>query len=262
MKPMASSPNSFFDRLPASGLREDAFDDALRTRTSLPNDNSDFWDQFEGDEDLFEESTPKPRRRGRAKDYSGDGVTAQRMCQTEVALRLARCLAESSLMDRGIHVVLGGAEVNRRGDDTEFPVARYLSRWGFSRDRSRRGVQPPWIGFYTNKRTSRKLLLNFNRADTHLMAFFATGQRLIVHCTAGNVGATRSPAELHDLNRAIGRAIGWYGTQAEDVIAVCTPRTERFRKLAAERSQFVGVQRAGLRFLHVDRGGTLTGLSS
>ena len=238
MKPMASSPDPIFDR----------------------NDTADYWSGIPGNDEILEESARNPRRRGRAKDYSGDGVTAQRMSQTEVALRLARCLAASPLMDRTIEVVLGGAEVNRRGDDTEFPVARYLSRWGFTRDRSRPGVEPPWIGFYTNGRTSRKLLLNFNRSDTHMVAFFATGQRLVVHCTAGNLGDTRSPAELHDLNRAIGRAVGWHGTRADDVIAVCTPRTGRFRKLAAERSGFVGVQRAGLRFLHVDRGGTLTGL--
>jgi hypothetical protein len=160
-----------------------------------------------------------------------------------------------------VYVHVGAAELNRRGDDVDvFAVRRHLSRWGFSKDHGREGVTPEWIGFYTNRRTQRQLLVNFDKYDGHVMAFFATGRRLVVQCTAGNVGNTRSPAEHHDLHRAVGRAICWGGSKPDDVIAVCTPRSERFRKMTAERRESVGVKRAGLRFLHVDRAGGIIGL--
>jgi hypothetical protein len=219
---------------------------------------AEYWNSIPTNEEIEADDPP---RRGRAKNYAGDGVTNIRMCQTEVALRLGRCLAESPLLEGTVYLFLGGVELTRREDEVLFPVARYLSRWGFTKDRGRAEARPRWIGFYSHKRHSRKLLLNFNKFDGHVMAFLATGRRLIVHCSAGNVTETRSPAEVHDLNRAMGRAVGWHGTKPDDIIAVCTPRSERFRKLTAERAKSVGVQRSGLKFLHVDRGGGIIGLT-
>lgn len=218
---------------------------------------AEYWNSIPTNEELEEMDPP---RRGRAKNYSGDGTNNIRMCQTEVALRLARCLAESPILEGTVFVRLGGVEINRQGDGVVFPVARYLSRWGYSKVPGRPGVEPRWIGFYTHKGHPRKLLLNFDKFDAHVMAFLTNGKRMIVHCAAGNVAQTRSPAEVHDLNRAVGRAIGWHGTKADDIIGVCTPRSERFRKLTSRRSKSVGVQRSGLMFLHVDRGGTIIGL--
>jgi hypothetical protein len=228
----------------------------------VPPPRETYWGTVPTNEeiDVYEEIDPP--RRGRAKDYSGDGITNVRMTQTEVALRLARHLAESPLLDGIVFVQIGGAEVNRRGDDVAvFPVRNYLSRWGFTKDRGRAKAKPKWIGFYTSSRSRRKLLLNFDKHDGHVTAVFADGRRLIVHCTAGNVGNTRSPAEHHDMNRAVGRAICWAGAKPDDVIAVCTPRSTRFRKMAAERSTSAGVKKVGLLFLNVDRGGGIQGLS-
>jgi hypothetical protein len=221
---------------------------------------ADYWDSIPSNEQLYEEQVENPPRRGRARNYSGEGVTNIRMSQTEVALRLARHIATSPLFTSLVIVKLGGAEVNRRGNDTIFPVARYLSRWGFSKDHPEVEVNPHWIGFYTHKSHPVKLALKFDKFEPHVWAPFATRARLVVHCSAGNVTETRSPAEVHDLNRAIGRAVGWGGTKPNDIIAVCVPRSERFRKLTAEKAKTVGVQRAGLRFLLVDRGGQVTGL--
>lgn len=220
-----------------------------------------YWASVPTNEQIDKEHEKNPPRRGAAKHYDRDGLVDIRLCQTEVVLRLGRHLTESPLLDGNVYVFVGAAELNRRGDDVDtFPVKRHLSRWGFTKDRGRAGVTPTWIGFYTNRRTKRKLLVNFDKHDGHVMAFFATGERLIVHCTAGNIGNTRSPAEHHDLHRAMGRSIGWPRAKPGDVFAVCTPRSERFRKLTAERREVEGVTRAGLRFLHVDRGGGLIGL--
>jgi hypothetical protein len=219
----------------------------------------DFWDSFFIDDGPSAYPSEPPRRRGRAKNYSGDGVTNVRMSQTEVALRVAAHLAKSPSFAGPVFVKLGGVEANRGTNDTAFPVATYLSRWGFSKDRLPTQTRPGWVGLYSNKVNSRKLLLGFDRFDPIVHTRLAAGRRIVVHCWAGNVTDTRSPAEVHDLNRAIGRAVGWKGTLTDDVIAVCIPRSERFRKLAAEKATSVGAQRAGLMFLHVDRGGTVSG---
>ena len=231
---------------------------------TLPHDDDksdDYWASVETNEQIRKDREENPPRRGPARHYSRDGIVDTRLSQTEVAFRLARHLAESPLFVGMVYVHVGAAELNRRGDDVDaFTVRRHLSRWGFSKDRGREGVTPEWIGFYTNRRTQRQLLVNFDKHDGHVMAFFASGQRLIVHCTAGNVGNTRSPAEHHDLHRAVGRAICWSGSRPDDVIAVCMPRSERFRTMTAVRRESVGVKRAGLRFLHVDRAGGIIGL--
>ena len=172
----------------------------------------EYWASVATNEQIREDRKKNPPRRGGARKYGKDGVVDTRMSQTEVALRLARHLAESPLFRSNVYVRIGGAEVNRRGDDVDvFPVKSHLARWGFSKDPNRPGFKPEWIGFYTSGRTGRKLLVNFDKHDGHIMAFFTTGQRLIVHCTGGNVGNTRSPAEHHDLHRAMGRAICWAG---------------------------------------------------
>lgn len=197
--------------------------------------------------------------RGRGKLYGADRTSEKRMCQTEVALRLGRHLAESPLLEGDVYLKLGGAELKRR-HDKPFNPATYMSRWGYTKDAGRAEADPPWIGFYSHKRHARKLLLNFDKFDAHIMAFFKGGRRLIVHCGGGDLEGTRSPAEVHEVHRMMGRAVGWHGTKLDDVIAICTPRTERFRKLTAEKSDSIGVKRAGLRFLHVDRGGGVMGL--
>jgi hypothetical protein len=229
--------------------------------TTLPDPYDESWDSSSSNEQDEEGRPENLPRRGRAKDYGGDGVTRSRMSQTEVALRVARHLATSPMFGSTVFVRLGGAEVNRRADDTVFPVATYLSRWGFSKDPWESELNPPWIGFYSFKQNGHKLLLSFRKFDAHVMAVFPNRRRLIVHCSAGNITETRSPAEVHHLNRTIGRAIGWKGTKPDDVIAVCIPRSERFRKLTTEKAKTVGVQRSGLRFLLVDRGGGISGLS-
>src|SRR6266550_4380074 len=242
---------------------DDDFDDfKLLESRGLTQEQEDYWASVETNEQIREARKANPERRGAARKYGKDGVVDTRMTQTEVALRLARHLAESPLIRSTVYVQIGGAEVNRRGDDVDvFPVSSYVARWGFSHDPGRVVPNlPDWIGFYTSRRTQRKLLVNFNKHDGHIMAFFTTGQRLIVHCTAGNVGNTRSPAEHHDLHRAMGRAIGWAGAKLEDVTAVCMPRSERFRKMTAERSASANVKKAGLLFFHVDRGGGMIGL--
>ena len=236
-------------------------DDPPDSFDGLTHRQRDYWNSVESNEEIQKDLDENPPRRGRARKYGDDRVVDTRMSQTEVALRVARHLSESPLLDGTVYVHVGGAEVNRRDDDSDFPVRSYLSRWGFSKDRGRAGVKPEWIGFYTGRRSKRQLLINFDKRDGHIRASFATGQRLIVHCTGGNLGNTRSPAEHHDLHRAVGRAICWAGARPDDVIAVCTPRSERFRQMTAARRKSVGVKRAGLLFLHVDRGGGMIGLA-
>jgi hypothetical protein len=203
------------------------------------------------------------RKRGKNKDYDGTGVSRTRMSQSETSLRCVKCLGESRLI-RGpnLYLRLGAAELRRRDGSPIFPVKNYLSRWGFAKEPNNEKYANHWGGFYTHTKTGRKLLLNFDKFDGHIMAFFVTGQRLIVHCIGGNIGNTRSPAEQHDFHRAVGRAVCWMGGKPDDITAICTPRSQRFRALADERREAAGVKSRNLLFLQVDRAGGLSGLTA
>jgi hypothetical protein len=230
-------------------------------RRGLTEEQEKYWATVETNDEILEDRRRNPPRRGPAKNYGGDGVVDTRMTHTEVTLRIARHLVESPLFKGVVFACIGGAEANRHGDDVPvFPVKSHLSRWGLSRDAPWNDVKPEWVGSYTSRRSHRTLYVLFMKHDAHILAYFPTGERLLVHCTAGNIGNTRSPAEHHDLNRVVGRAICWPYGEPGDVIAVCTPRSERFRKMTIKRRDSPGVKRARLLFLHVDRGGGILGL--
>src|SRR6476661_3398003 len=107
--------------------------------------SQDYWSTVPTNEQIREWEELNPRRRGRAKKFGKDGTSDKRMCQTEVALRLARHLVASPLFTGNVYVWLGGAEVNRDGNDSVFPVARYVRERACLRHQtiSVGGITPP-----------------------------------------------------------------------------------------------------------------------
>src|SRR4051812_1057389 len=113
----------------------------------LTKEQEEYWASVGTNEQILDDRLKNPPRRGAAKNYSGDGIVDTRMTQTEVALRLARHLVESPLFKGTVFVGIGGAEVNRRGDDVAvFPVSSHLSRWGLTKDPHWDDVLPEWVG--------------------------------------------------------------------------------------------------------------------
>jgi hypothetical protein len=248
------------DERPASGFREDAFDDRLREAyppRALP-ESRDYFDSVEG----RDEDAEPPRRRGRpllADDPNRDARNS-RMSQTEVGLRLAKHLSRSPLVSAAVLITLAGYELDRQGAAPDFPVTRYLSRWGYTRRRDG-DWKYPWCGIY-ERAGARDIVVNFRKSESHVLTQLATGQRLAVFISAGSlVAEPRNPLEDNQLSKVLGRIVKWKGARPDDFLAVCLPRSERFRKLAADSRTAEGVKRARILILHVDRGDGCKGLA-
>ena len=226
------------DRRPASGFREDAFDDRLR-----------------------ELNPPRPGR-GPAKltDLPKGAFKNTRMCQTENILRQRTAWRSAPLVIHDVLVTMAGYELVRR-EAKHFDVMTMMTKWGYVREPGNY-EKDEWIGFYAKRDQPRKILLNFDKLDGHIIARLVTGQRLVVLVTAGSLAPTRSSTESKQLSSVIGRISRWKKGAPNDLFAIGLPRTERFRKLVAEAREAEGVRRLGLLFLLVDRGGGFSGLPS
>jgi hypothetical protein len=224
------------DERPAWGLRDEAFDDRLR------------------------ELNPPPPGRGPAKltDLRAGAFKNTRMCQTENILRTANSLAQCTLIVHDVLVTMAGYELVRR-EAKHFDVMTMMTKWGYVREPGNY-EKDEWIGFYAKRHQPKKILLNFDKLDGHILARLVTGQRLVVLVTAGSLASTRSSTESKQLSSVIGRISRWKKGSPNDVFAIGLPRTERFRKLVADAREAEGVRRLGLLFLLVDRGGGFSGM--
>jgi hypothetical protein len=195
------------------------------------------------------------RRRGAAEDavYSPDPevwVMRNRVSQTEVSLNLGRFLLQSPLTRGNVTVTLAGYELTRR-ERPQFPVARYLTeKLGFAPKANRRHV---WRGHYSMRGAPQKLVVTFDRLEGHVSARLTNGDRLLVFVRGGRMHSERGSAEHRMVYSAIGRAATWAGARYADRLAICVPRSARFRKTLEDFRKAEGVRRLGIHMLTVDR---------
>jgi hypothetical protein len=186
-------------------------------------------------------------------------LAQHRMSQTEVGLRVGAFLLSSGLATTTVVVLLAGYEMTRR-ERPQFPARRFLTdRLGLTTDIA---DASGWRGTYYMKGRPHPLSLDWDKHAGHVATFLPSGQRLVVFVTAGLLRESRSPAEHTRFWRVLGRAIASPLTDATDLLAVCVPRSERYRKLAAEFRQAEGIVRSRLSVLTVDRTGYVDGLQS
>lgn len=184
-------------------------------------------------------------------------LAEQRMTQTEVGLRLAATLMSSGNVDGPVVYLLAGYELTRR-ENPQFPARRYLTeRLGFT---AADDNPKQWRGAYHQKGCPHPLVVDWDRHAGQVITHFASGQRLVAFVTAGLLSESRSPAEHKKFWQVIGRAITWPHAHPNDLLAVCVPRSERFRKLAAEYRQSEGIRRSRIAVFTVGRMGDVHGL--
>jgi hypothetical protein len=182
-------------------------------------------------------------------------LAATQMTQTEVSLRLARFLHAEGLSASDVDVALTGYELTRH-ERPRFPVVRFLTERGFARCQG--GEE--WRGAYRLSGATHGLRLHSEPDAGDVVARLASGERFIAHVSRGLLADSRSPAEHKLLRGVLGRAITFEHTEPRDVQVVAVPRSKRFRLLAARWRGAVGVARAGVHILTVDRAGTVDGL--
>jgi hypothetical protein len=158
------------DRRPAWGLRDDAFDDNLRSAnpprpTKKSRESSDDPGELDDFGDNADPDDGPPRRRGPAKltAHPNGAFKNSRMSQTETTLRTAHNLAKCPLIIHDVLVTMAGYEASRR-NAPEFPVMPTMTRWGYVREPGNY-KDGEWTGFYAKKDQPRKILLNFDRLN-------------------------------------------------------------------------------------------------
>lgn len=226
----------------------------------LIDDDDDDDEDDDDSTDAFSHATSdRLRRPERFAEDPSVWLAQHRMSQTEVGLRVASFLLSSGLAATPVVVLLAGYEMTRR-ERPQFPARRFLTdRLGLTTD-----IADPleWRGAYHMKGRPHPLCLDWDKHAGHVATFLPSGQRLVVFVTAGLLRESRSPAEHARFWRVLGRAIASPLTDATDLLAVCVPRSERYRKLAAEFRQAEGILRSRLAVLTVDRNGYVDGLQS
>ena len=219
-------------------------------------------DELESDDDPFGDSwfdSPGIRRPEKFSPDPAVWLAEHRMTQTEVGLRLSAHLLRTGIAANHVILHLAGYELTRR-ENPRFPARRYLiERLGFTTDIA---DALEWRGSYYMNGRPHALVLNWDKHAGHVATFLASGQRLVVFVTAGLLRESRSPAEHTKFWQVVGRAITSPLTDATDLVAVCVPRSERYRKLASQFRQAEGIIRSRLGVLTVDRTGYVDGLQS
>ena len=190
------------------------------------------------------------RPKGRNPQPPADRLAASRMSRTEAALRFARFLITSRVVTGDVHVSLTGFELNRR-KQPQFAVRRFLRE---------RGCMPcgevrDWRGRYTMKAVPFALVVTDDRSAADVVASIAHDRRLVTHVSRGCLESSRSSSEHRVLAALMGRALSHDGYAPGDVPAVVVPRSQAYRRLAAEWRELPLVRRSGLLILTIDRTG-------
>jgi hypothetical protein len=258
--PKRSLHNPEVDDLPAYGLREDAFDDGLRSLTRRTDDERARLReharrmQDEADEDAADDDDPYED-----PDF-GRQVwrRASRVTTTELCLFLGGNLLRQPVITSNINGWLSGHELKR--GPRQFDVDDFAVRkLGFSPKPQKKD---DWRGNYIMKGVRHKLVLKHDKLDPCITVRLASRQRLVIFVAGGRMHSKGhgEPGILRDL---IGRAASWMHGTPNDVFAVCVPRSEHFRQAVARWSQTEGARRLRLHFLTVERyTGAISGLDS
>ena len=244
--PTPGLPNALTDR-DTHSVRVAAFGSA----------SADDYDAAEPDDEPRSVRAPLVTR-GAEPDYDPDPavwLAANRMTRTEASLRLARYLLAERRVASDVAVSLTGHELTRR-ERPRFPVVRYLAE----RDVVHRDRTDDWRGTYLMKGATHALWLHSESAGADVVATLASGRHFVGHVSAGLLDASRSPAEHTQLRSALARAFTYELAEPDDLAAAVVPRSTRFRALAVRWRAALGVSRAGILILTVDRAGAVGGL--
>jgi hypothetical protein len=258
--PKRSLHNPEDDDRPAYGLRDDAYDDRLRSSTKpTAEERAELREharrmQDEADEDAADDDDPYDDPNFGRQVWR----RASRVTTTELCLFLGGNLLRQPEITSNVNGWLSGHELKpgaRQFDVDDFAVRKL----GFSPKPQKKD---DWRGNYMMKGVRHKLVLKHDKLDPCITVRLASRQRLVVFVAGGRMHSKGhgEPGILRDL---IGRAASWAHGTPSDVLAVCVPRSEHFRQVAARWSHADGARRLCLHFLTVERyTGAITGLDA
>lgn len=186
-------------------------------------------------------------------------ITADRMSQTEVSLRLALHLIDQSLVSGDVVVSLTGHELERN-NSPRFDVRAFLGVRGLAQATESGDWRGRYVRVAIRGRAEQAIVLHNRIGEGDVVARLSDGRRFFAEVGGGPIKPTRSPTEHRLLYGVIGRAVTTQCAMASDVICAVVPRSERTRALAAQWREAQRVKLSGIRLVTIDRAGAVHGL--
>jgi len=191
----------------------------------------------------------------RNKDSLELGLQADRMSETEVALRLADFILSLPHSGAMASVTIDGASI-KVGDAIDFDVGRFMAGIGWEQ------IKEPQVG--RNARTGAyrrgdKTIRVHSRPGEGDVVATIDGRRIVARCKKGSLVRKPGGPESALLTAALGEAL-LFDVSADDIVVAAVPDTLVFRKLAESWRSRPLVRRAGIRIALVARDGAVSGL--
>jgi hypothetical protein len=155
------------------------------------------------------------------------GLSADRMPQTEVALRLAEFILSLPGSGAMASVAIDEAII-RVGDVAVFGIGRFMAGTGWEAIKEPKVGRNAWTGAY---RRGDKTIRVHSRPGGGDVIATVDGRRIVVECTKGPLVHKAGRAEHSLLTTALGQAL-LFDVSADDIVVAAVPDTPVFRKLA------------------------------
>jgi len=245
--------NPEFDRLPAYGLRDDAFEDRLRAETATRElrdalELERLRQRFRDEEDESQEQDDDDEAYQDEQIGPVEWRPANRVTSTEVALFLAAALLRRPEITSNVNCFLSGYELTRK--TRRFDVESFLTRkLGFLPKSRAKG---DWRGNYSIEGIRHKLVVKYNKLDPCITVRVRGRNRLVCFFAGGRI-VSDGESEKSILRNLAGRPTTWGPGTVPDLFVACVPRSEHFRKTIAAWRSFEGARRLRLVYLMVER---------
>jgi hypothetical protein len=182
-------------------------------------------------------------------------LSADRMSEAEVAVRLAQHLVEHPRAVGQAEVAIDGAGVSVAGN-TIFALADFLASLGWEQvEQSGKNL---WGGTYRRGHLSLNI---HSRSGVGDVVAAVGGQRFVAECKKGPLVQKAGSPEYPLLTTALGQAL-LLKANPGDVPIAAVPDTPRFRRIAEAWRDREGVIRSGILIALVSRDGGVSGLDS
>ncbi len=178
-----------------------------------------------------------------------------KMPEAEVTLRLAIAIIEEGHAIAPVIAAIDGAQV-KTGDDVHFHIVEFLNDQGWF------GNDPKnnWQCTYKNGKYDQSIVVHSSSGEGDLVARFKSGITLRVESKKGPLSRSKSSKEYPLIREAIGQLMTIEKVDANDVLAVAVPHSEKFSSLAAQWRNRPLMNNAGINIATVDRNNVIRGL--
>jgi len=180
-----------------------------------------------------------------------------KMPEAEVTLRLAIAIIEKGHTNSSVVAAIDGAQV-KTGSTVHFPIVEFFNKHGwFGNDQSDR-----WQGTYKNTKYPQSIVVHSSSGEGDLVAQLQNDLTLRVESKKGPLLRSKSSQEYPLIREAIGQLMTIEKAEANNILAVAVPHSEKFESLAIQWRERPLMKKAGIHIVTIDRNNNIRGLEN